>query len=1202
MKKILIAIFALMVFGLTSHFVFAATITVTTTNPVFSSDSECSLLEALANAQTDTAGAGDCSAGSGADTIEFNIPGPGPHTIEVGNQVNISEDTTIDATTQPGTVCALDGGTRQLQINIDGSAISSSSNVFDIGPGEDNVTIKGLAIYGNSYGSGIANWANNLTVQCSNIGTDANGLTAYPNKTGISLYGDTTSGHLIGGPNPGDGNIISGNGYLGDLFDGSAISGAASNIVIQGNWVGIDSTGMTAMPNQGTGISLSNGGTLAQDSISLLDNVVSGNGDSDETDFSPGINIAAGDDSVSVPHLTNIIIKGNVVGLSADGSVALPNLSSGLFLGSHISGFQVGGTAAGEGNVFSGNGGPGLSLSYNIDDGVVQGNIIGLSSDESTAIPNGAQGIQMYDVDTSTRIRDITIGGSVSGAGNIIAGNHSDGISLLGEDITIAGNFIGTDSTGNTCFPNGSNGISIEQSSEGVIVGGDTAAERNIIGCNDGSGIYSKGNGVVLSGNYLGVGMDGTTVMENEGGKAIYFASGSGDAVVGGDTDAKGNIIANHSVAGIYIEDGTGSFSVQKNTITNNLIGILAVGSEEVGDPVVSILQNTITNNSGMGIDFGEDTDGDHNPDLYANEPNANDVGDSDRGVNAGLNYPVILSTVQDGGSTIVTYGLDVPVSPYPYHIEFFINPTDGVDPNGYGEGEVYEDYANVTVSASGMQVFTKTLSGVDLEDGIITTATKCADSLCTEFDGTSEFSNSAPPGVDYGTASGSQTLLSDNGAAHIINTYYLGNCVNGDSGDGENTDEDGPNQAGASIGSTPCTNDRDGVEFVTGDLVDLPGEVGDTVFVPFGEGELNDVTLSGSYTGDITDPLYIIFASLSPDNGLSGDEYYAFFNEQFYGPFVVDPGIPQLLFDGLYATVGHATGHAIFDLGSNEGPLWIAPVSAGTTGLSGDSPHADPYTPSELAYTLVTASDHGFIHVWLDKNNDGDFSDSGEHVVDNQSLAEGENAVTFNAPGAQGTFNVRFRFVRYSTPDLGPTGLAVNGEVEDYQMTVVAPDSGGDDEEDDGGGSGGGGGGGGSAGRAWGTIQVPNFPPLTTAKPPVSSVSDELLGDLCPSSLIVTDSMRVGDKNGRYSVYNKKIVTQVGILQSHINRILASAYKQAAGPVDGIFGPLTKQGVMRLQTALNQILKPNPPLKIDGIVGPFTRNAINHSCARTSQ
>jgi len=67
--------------------------------------------------------------------------------------------------------------------------------------------------------------------------------------------------------------------------------------------------------------------------------------------------------------------------------------------------------------------------------------------------------------------------------------------------------------------------------------------------------------------------------------------------------------------------------------------------------------------------------------------------------------------------------------------------------------------------------------------------------------------------------------------------------------------------------------------------------------------------------------------------------------------------------------------------------------------------------------------------------------------------------------------------------------------------------------------------------------------------------------------------------------------------LQGHVNRILGSEYKEAAGPIDGIFGPLTKQGVERLQEALNTILKPNSPLVIDGIVGPFTRAAINDSC-----
>lgn len=69
-------------------------------------------------------------------------------------------------------------------------------------------------------------------------------------------------------------------------------------------------------------------------------------------------------------------------------------------------------------------------------------------------------------------------------------------------------------------------------------------------------------------------------------------------------------------------------------------------------------------------------------------------------------------------------------------------------------------------------------------------------------------------------------------------------------------------------------------------------------------------------------------------------------------------------------------------------------------------------------------------------------------------------------------------------------------------------------------------------------------------------------------------------------------------ILQAHINRILASQYNQVAGPVDGIFGPLTEQGVMRLQQALSETLDLDSLLVSDGIVGPFTREAINNSCS----
>lgn len=123
------------------------------------------------------------------------------------------------------------------------------------------------------------------------------------------------------------------------------------------------------------------------------------------------------------------------------------------------------------------------------------------------------------------------------------------------------------------------------------------------------------------------------------------------------------------------------------------------------------------------------------------------------------------------------------------------------------------------------------------------------------------------------------------------------------------------------------------------------------------------------------------------------------------------------------------------------------------------------------------------------------------------------------------------------------------------------------------------------------------NFSNSETVPAVPVAVQNILDSGTCPAHLIIHDFMKDGDTNGNYSVYNKKTVTEINILQAHINRILASQYNQAAGPVDGIFRKLTKQGVERLQVALNTVLKPVPVLKIDGIVGPFTRAAINHSC-----
>ena len=106
--------------------------------------------------------------------------------------------------------------------------------------------------------------------------------------------------------------------------------------------------------------------------------------------------------------------------------------------------------------------------------------------------------------------------------------------------------------------------------------------------------------------------------------------------------------------------------------------------------------------------------------------------------------------------------------------------------------------------------------------------------------------------------------------------------------------------------------------------------------------------------------------------------------------------------------------------------------------------------------------------------------------------------------------------------------------------------------------------------------------------------------GKLCPQNLTIHNFMKKGDRDGKYSSYNKGRVREVKLLQSHINRILKNEYtEKPAGPEDGIFGTLTERGVKRLQTKLNKLLKGiiKKPLIVDGIVGPYTREAINHSC-----
>lgn len=113
-------------------------------------------------------------------------------------------------------------------------------------PGEGNI------LSGAQYG---VVFSDQNTYQCSvignYIGTDITGTQAVPNSNGLDS--NVSGYHRIGGKNPGEGNVISGNNGCG--------VGIRQNIIVIGNTVGYAADGETPLPND-TGISLYSGSVI----------------------------------------------------------------------------------------------------------------------------------------------------------------------------------------------------------------------------------------------------------------------------------------------------------------------------------------------------------------------------------------------------------------------------------------------------------------------------------------------------------------------------------------------------------------------------------------------------------------------------------------------------------------------------------------------------------------------------------------------------------------------------------------------------------------------------------------------------------------------------------------------------------------------------------------------------------------------------
>src|SRR5205823_5809542 len=177
----------------------------------------------------------------------------------------------------------------------------------------------------------------------------------------------------------------------------------------------------------------------------------------------------------------------NYIGTNAAGTAAIPN-GDGIYLLRSYN-VLIGGTAAGAGNVISGNTGTGVNCAnaggVGAKGNTIQGNRIGTNAAGTAAVANGS-GIAISDAQNNL------VGGTVAGAGNLISGNQSHGIVLASGGSPdananlIQGNFIGTNAAGTAKIGNGGDGI-IVAGQFGFIIngvksfGGTTAAARYLI-------------------------------------------------------------------------------------------------------------------------------------------------------------------------------------------------------------------------------------------------------------------------------------------------------------------------------------------------------------------------------------------------------------------------------------------------------------------------------------------------------------------------------------------------------------------------------------------------------------------------------------------------------------------------------------------------------------------------------------------------
>src|SRR5581483_10317103 len=288
-----------------------------------------------------------------------------------------------------------------------------------------------------------------------------------------------------------------------------------------------------------------------------------------------------------------------------------------------------------------------------------------------------------------------------------------------GSGNTVAGDYIGTNASGNAPLPNDT-GVWIAGGSSTNTIGGASAGARNVISGNASIGADVNGQDCNLQ-NF-------NPVTDNN------VAGGVGS----------GNLISGNDDAGVLIEDragvdcDTGDSTSTGNSVVGNLIGtdrngVAAIGG---GGVVLEASHNLIGGTApGAGnviawTDSGVDVSGNYDS-ILGNSIFSNDgLGISLDGANHGQAAPSITSVVTAAGSTTIGGTLSSTPSTQ-FRIELFSSPS--CDASGAGEGRVFLGSVDATTNGSGNATFSTSVPALPSGQSVTGTATS-SDGDTSEF------------------------------------------------------------------------------------------------------------------------------------------------------------------------------------------------------------------------------------------------------------------------------------------------------------------------------------------------------------------------------------------------------------------------------------------------------------------------------------